>query len=827
MSSTTTTPVHVFGKSTVPSGRDTASSGSPASGHQFSFKAPQLTRADANGDDAISTSALTDLFANLGTEEQSRTNRAFRVSGQNTSPTRSIPGAYNSSSARTRTARSCANPAPSFDPVSLEQSEVAMHELQGESQADLLNTIDNLRLNDIDADINIPQIVVCGDQSSGKSALLEAISRLPFPSGSGTTTRFATEMILRKSATESISVAFRPHTERNAIERERLKAWKVQAHSLSDFPRIYGEASRFLKEIDPLYAFHKDHLVVTVTGPEQPHLTLVDLPGLIKIATTQEGGQTAITAVQELVEAFLKRERTLVLAVVNAAYDLQNQSVLHVVKKHALARSVGIITHADAVQTQEERRKWLDIVKNEQYKLGLGWHVVCNLNHEATDRTPAARDSHESEVLGGGVWQHLSKIDRGIQALRQKLGKHLFSIIKQDLPALQREMAQHLIRCERDLQRLGAPRDTAEARKLHLVNISSRLKSILTTALVGAYETSDHTDFFAQDKDYRLRDKVRFILEALGVDLAYTTAYTIKADGPDTDSDSAVEDVEFHFNVTSSDGSALPRNADGLPGTIPQTTIQLIFRQQSVHWRAISERAQMQCLELTEKLLRAAMDHVAGEHTADLLWNDHGSPLYDYSEAALANKLNELLWPFEKSHPIICNVNALTQLRTPSRAQDQSKDSLSSTAETWAEGARSVGWPHQMVLAAEAVDREEQYRQVARNNLVDNIATLSIERCLLSRIADVFTPELVAGLGPEAIDRLGEEPSDVTEERSKTQAKVQALRAAIKTCRKYITSSRRAMMCTLSQLNPSDEVVFLSINLCVVIEITCSRAKNS
>ncbi|KAI1435046.1 hypothetical protein GGR50DRAFT_352574 [Xylaria sp. CBS 124048] len=43
-------------------------------------------------------------------------------------------------------------------------------------QLELLDAIDSLRLQGIDHFISLPQIIVCGDQSSGKSSVLEAIS---------------------------------------------------------------------------------------------------------------------------------------------------------------------------------------------------------------------------------------------------------------------------------------------------------------------------------------------------------------------------------------------------------------------------------------------------------------------------------------------------------------------------------------------------------------------------------------------------------------------------------------------------------------------------
>jgi GTPase SAR1 family protein len=43
------------------------------------------------------------------------------------------------------------------------------------------------------------QIAVMGDQSSGKSSVLEAISGVPFPRGAGLVTRCATQLILKKT----------------------------------------------------------------------------------------------------------------------------------------------------------------------------------------------------------------------------------------------------------------------------------------------------------------------------------------------------------------------------------------------------------------------------------------------------------------------------------------------------------------------------------------------------------------------------------------------------------------------------------------------------
>ena len=63
----------------------------------------------------------------------------------------------------------------------------------------VLTLIDDLRKIGIQqAGFGIPQIAVMGDQSSGKSSVLEAISGIPFPRGAGLVTRCATQLTMSR-----------------------------------------------------------------------------------------------------------------------------------------------------------------------------------------------------------------------------------------------------------------------------------------------------------------------------------------------------------------------------------------------------------------------------------------------------------------------------------------------------------------------------------------------------------------------------------------------------------------------------------------------------
>ena len=73
----------------------------------------------------------------------------------------------------------------------------ALNGLYSEDQLDLLDSVDCLRSQGISHYVSLPQIIIYGDQSSGKSSMLEAISGISFPVKSNLSTRFPTELVLR------------------------------------------------------------------------------------------------------------------------------------------------------------------------------------------------------------------------------------------------------------------------------------------------------------------------------------------------------------------------------------------------------------------------------------------------------------------------------------------------------------------------------------------------------------------------------------------------------------------------------------------------------
>lgn len=111
----------------------------------------------------------------------------------------------------------------------------------------VLEKIDRLFACGVGDYINLPQIVVVGDQSSGKSSVLEGLIRKPLPRDSGLCTRFATQIIFKRSPIETISVSIIPGTDATEEHIARLREWskrELQTLDSATFASIMVEVRR-------------------------------------------------------------------------------------------------------------------------------------------------------------------------------------------------------------------------------------------------------------------------------------------------------------------------------------------------------------------------------------------------------------------------------------------------------------------------------------------------------------------------------------------------------------------------------------------------------
>lgn len=108
-----------------------------------------------------------------------------------------------------------------------------------------LDKIDRLFACNVGEYIALPQLVVVGDQSSGKSSVLEGLTELPFPRDSGLCTRFATQITFRRSLESNIVASIIPDRNSTENHKEQVLQWTrtLQTLDAASFAEIMVDVS--------------------------------------------------------------------------------------------------------------------------------------------------------------------------------------------------------------------------------------------------------------------------------------------------------------------------------------------------------------------------------------------------------------------------------------------------------------------------------------------------------------------------------------------------------------------------------------------------------
>ena len=374
----------------------------------------------------------------------------------------------------------------------------SLEDLQTDEQRRVLDTVAQVRKCGLESILSLPQLVVCGDQSAGKSSVLEALTEIPFPRGDNLCTRFATEIILRRANTNSLTIKIIPDPKRPADEQAPLKAFQESITNFTEFPRIM-DAAKSIMDVDRntapganSRAFARDVLSIEIEGPSRPQLTLVDIPGLI--ATDTKGLTKAdVELVGEITDQYISLPRTICLAVVSAANDHANQKILTKVREVDPEgdRTLGIITKPDRLPSGSGSEKaFLDLARNEDINFKLGWHVLKNRTFEERDSSLMERKAAEDTYFRTSNFKCLLEDCVGIDALRLRLSRLLFEHVSQELPKLRTDLESAFVAAESQLVKLGNCRTSATECKIYLTQLSQSYYEICKAAVDGQYEGS-------------------------------------------------------------------------------------------------------------------------------------------------------------------------------------------------------------------------------------------------------------------------------------------------------------------------------------------------
>lgn len=498
-----------------------------------------------------------------------------------------------------------------------------------EENSGLLDLIDRLRECRVDQFIDLPILVVTGDQSVGKSSVLESITQIPFPRASIACTRFATQIRLRRDASLHETITKVSIIPNKPSDRGKFEQFAHTVDVNSDFGEIFQRASDLIFQGNPNF-LSRDILSIERTGPNLPHLTLVDLPGIIHNPTRHQT-VADVEAISALSKFYMNKERTIILPIVGCDSEYARQVIVRRCKEADPKgiRTLGIITKPDMTLTAEREAEFIDLACNrdDRNRLELGWHVLKNRAHNEMDYSTDRRDEEERKFFANSRWgAELDPTQLGVEALRKKLSTQLIRHIANEVFKVQGDIERQLNQVQSKLKEMGPGLETIQQMRQELQNLCKRSGSLTREAVQGHGINPLGEDFFPRFNDKtkkfarNLRSRVVIMNEAFNDNMEnHGSLYVISKDSsaptqpsPSTHkaSSTSVPPAITRKEFIEREVQPLIRDNPGqeLSVDINPRLVYRLFQSYSTKWATLAERH----VEVVEGLCEEFLTEVLG-----------------------------------------------------------------------------------------------------------------------------------------------------------------------------------------------------------------------
>lgn len=308
--------------------------------------------------------------------------------------------------------------------------------------------------------IDLPQIVVVGSQSSGKSSVLENIVGRDFlPRGSGIVTRrpLVLQLINRAAtATNGVTEEIAGSTDKGANTDEWGEFLHIPGQKFYDFNKIRDEISRETEaKVGRNAGISPAPINLRIYSPNVLTLTLVDLPGLTRVPIGDQPRDIE-RQIKDMILKYIVKSNAIILAVTAANIDLANSDGLKLAREvdPEGQRTIGVLTKVDLM---DEGTDVVDILAGRIIPLRLGYVPVVNRGQRDIDNKKPINQALESEKNffdNHKAYRNKSSYC-GTPYLARKLNLILMMHIKQTLPDIKGRISSSLQKYSAELDSLG------------------------------------------------------------------------------------------------------------------------------------------------------------------------------------------------------------------------------------------------------------------------------------------------------------------------------------------------------------------------------------
>ncbi|KAG0345614.1 vacuolar protein sorting-associated protein 1 [Podila minutissima] len=340
--------------------------------------------------------------------------------------------------------------------------------------------------------VDLPQIVVIGSQSSGKSSVLENIVGRDFlPRGTGIVTRRPLVLqLINRPAPTAAEDADSKDAKNGGEDQKEPEEWGEFLHQpgvkYTDFNLIRQEIERDTEAktgknagISPL------PINLRVYSPHVLTLTLVDLPGLTKLPVGDQPKDIE-KQIRDMIIKYISKPNSIILAVTAANVDLANSDGLRLARDvdPEGARTIGVLTKIDLMDSGTDV---VDILAGRVIPLRLGYVPVVNRGQRDIDTKKSITRSLEAErsfFENHAAYRSKAQFC-GTPYLARKLNMILMHHIRNTLPEIKAKIQAALAKYVAELASLGDGMGDGQGQAGIVLNIITEFCTEFRTIIDG------------------------------------------------------------------------------------------------------------------------------------------------------------------------------------------------------------------------------------------------------------------------------------------------------------------------------------------------------